>query len=310
MTVISDFISYLEVEQRCSSHTTEAYERDLRQFSEWLGVVNEEEFDAESVTTSDIRAWIGSLADNGLVATSLRRKAQSLRAFYKWGMRRGIFSTNPASDIILAKKRRKLPDFIKQEDLEAILSNDDDKLDVHARNPNLGDFETERTRFILEMLYSLGLRQAELLTLKDPDINFTSGEIKITGKRNKQRIMPLPEKLSVAIKNWQRLRDERYGTLESPKPLIAGPHGALSKQQLYRIVRTGLSDTSTGRKSPHTIRHSFATAMINNGADLDAVREMLGHVSLSTTQIYTHLSVRELLHNYRSGHPRAKKGDE
>lgn len=307
MNHVEEFLVYLTTEQRSSRHTAEAYERDLRQFSDWLAECEGKPIKAEEVTTADIREWIGFLAEEGLTATSLRRKTQSLRAFYKWGMRRGIFSKNPAADIILAKKRRKLPNFIKADELEELLSENSHDTTLSIDNSSFENFKRNRAHVIVELLYSLGLRQAELLLLTDADINLNSAEIKITGKRNKQRVLPLPSKLEQAITNWQRVRDSRYPELPHPKPLIAGPHGVISKYQLYKIVKDTLSETSAGRRSPHTLRHSFATAMINNGAELDSVREMMGHSSLSTTQIYTHLSFKELIDNYRAGHPRAEK---
>lgn len=293
MSIIEDFIIYLKIEQRKSPHTVEAYERDVRSFAAWLTDNSNKEFDASSVTPNDIRAWIGTEADRGFSATTLRRKTQSLRAFFRWGRQRGIFSSNPAADVTLAKKRKKLPDFIKIDDMESILEQD------------INDFTDRRRHIVMEILYSLGLRRAELLSLTDSDIDFHSQEIKVTGKRNKQRMLPLPDKLAQHIKAWQKERDSRYPELQEPRPLIAGPHGPISKNQLYRIVKEGLLPTSNRKKSPHTLRHSFATAMVNEGADLDAVREMLGHASLATTQIYTHLSFNELINNYRTGHPRA-----
>lgn len=295
MTLTEDFIRYLDVEQRCSRHTSEAYRRDLTQFAEWCCGIHSKDFSPETVTTNDIRAWIGTLADSGMSSTSLRRKLQSLRAFYRWGQRQKLFEKNPASDVVLTKKKKKLPDFVSPDDVESLLADGN------------CDFRSIRQHLILEMLYGLGLRQAELLSLTDADISHGSSEIRVTGKRNKQRVLPLPEKLAETIREWQTVRDEQYPELESPRPLIAGPHGALSKNQLYRIVHDSMKGVAASRKSPHTLRHSFATAMLNNGANLDSVRELLGHASLATTQIYTHLSINELLSNYHSGHPRARR---
>lgn len=294
--MIDEFLTYLRVEQRMSPNTVEAYGRDLRQFAAWLCTADKA-FDAQSVTVADIRAWIGSLADEGNSAPTLRRKAQSLRAFFRWGMRRRGFTANPAADITLAKKRRKLPNFIREDEMEEILAAEET------------GFTSRRTHLILSMLYSLGLREAELIGLTDADIDLHRGELRVTGKRDKQRVVPVPEELCREIADWQKTRDSRYRGLPMPRPLIAGPHGRVSKQTVYRAVRDGLTGATSGRKSPHTLRHTFATAMINNGADLDAVREMLGHSSIATTQIYTHLSFRELLDNYRLGHPRSHTPD-
>lgn len=290
---VSDFLDYLRVELRYSTHTVEAYGRDLRQFISWHTDNDPEAFEAANVTSSDIRHWIGLLSDQDLSATSLRRKLQSLRAYYKWGRQQRIFEANPAADVLLPKKRRKLPNFIKQEEIEDILSESGQ------------DFKSERSHIVLEILYGLGLRQAELLTLKDTDFNASAREIKVTGKRSKQRVIPVPSQLCDEIKRWQLIRDSRYPNLENPRYLISGPHGMMSRNQLYKIVQEALTATSSGRKSPHTLRHSFATSMINNGADLDVVREILGHSSLSSTQIYTHLSIKELMDNYHTSHPRA-----
>lgn len=284
------FLEYLRVEQRASRHTIEAYGRDLRQFGEWMGQDHDDGW--KSVTPADIRGWIGSLADEGLSSATLRRKAQSLRAFFHWARTRELLATNPATEVLLPKKRKHLPNFIKESEMENLLETP------------ANDFMAMRTRLALTVLYSLGLRQAELLSLTDNDISHTAGEIRVTGKRNKQRVIPMPDALSREIREWQSLRDEHYPDLPYPRPLISGPHGRISKGTLYAMVRAGLTGISTGRKSPHTLRHTFATAMVNHGADLDAVREMLGHESLGTTQIYTHLSVNELMADYRKSHPR------
>lgn len=297
--LIREFLSYLEAEQRASSNTVEAYGRDLRQFIEWFssGSLQNEDSILKSVSTADVRGWAGSLADSGMTAATLRRKIQSLRAFFRWGMRRGKLTSNPAIDLVLAKKRKHLPNFIKETEMEDLLDRNHD------------GFAEERIHIALTLLYSLGLRQAELLALTDNDIDFTALEIRVTGKRNKQRVLPIPGSLAEEIARWQDIRDTRYPDLPRPATVISGPHGRLSKSAFYSIIRDALAGVSAGRKSPHTLRHSFATAMVNNGADLDAVREMLGHESLSTTQIYTHLSFNELLADYRHAHPRSAHKD-
>lgn len=289
---IKQFLSYLEVEQRCSRHTVGAYGRDLRQFNAWC-----DSDDCSTVTPGEIRAWIGDLADGGMETATLRRKAQSLRAFFHWRQKTAGAPSNPAADIVLPKLRKHLPNFIKEEEMEALLDTSHDT------------FAQERAHITLAMLYSLGLRQDELLTLTDADVDYPGREVRVTGKRNKQRAVPLPDQLAEEIRHWQEVRDARYPQLERPAALIAGPHGHLSKTALYGVVRDALATVSAGRKSPHTLRHTFATSMINNGANLDAVREMLGHESLATTQIYTHLSFNELLSNYRHSHPRARKDE-
>lgn len=325
MEQIDAFLAYLESEQRASHNTTEAYGRDLRQFSVWLtsrpgacgksslskgedtaGNSDNEAADNKSLETvelNDVRDWIGELADSGMTAVTLRRKAQSLRAFFHWGMKRGIFHHNPAANLILAKRPRRLPDFVKESEMESLLDHQ------FPEGPE-EDPEAARSRMVLTLLYSLGLRQDELRRLTDADINTGLLQMRVRGKRDKERIVPVPPALMREISAWQSLRDCHYTGLPAPCPLIPGRDGAISKSTLYRIVREGLDSVSARRKSPHTLRHTFATAMINNGAYLDAVRELLGHASLQTTQIYTHVSFRELLANYRKGHPRMRHDKE
>lgn len=296
--LISEFSDYLRTELRGSELTAEAYTRDLLQFMSYCVRECGEDcgkenfaFDPKEVTPRDVRSWIGSLAEDGEAPSTLRRKLQSLRAFYAYGMKTGKFNANPAADITLPKKKRRLPNFIKDREVEEVLESHD------------GTFESERRHITVELLYTLGLRRAELLALTDSDIH--SDTIRVTGKRAKTRILPLPEKLAQEIARWQKIRDDRYPALPSPRHIISGPHGEVSASTLHKIVSEALSGTSAGRKSPHTLRHTFATTMINNGADLDAVREMLGHESLSTTQIYTHLSINELMAGYAKAHPRS-----
>lgn len=301
---ISEFTDYLRAELRGSELTAEAYGRDLLQFAAYCDKQSCErqnatdslfDFDPKRVTPRDVRSWIGSLAEKGKAPSTLRRKLQSLRAFYAYGMRTGKLNSNPAADIMLPKKKKKLPNFIKEQEVEEALDNSD------------GTFEAERRHITVELLYTLGLRRAEILALTDSDIH--SDTIRVTGKRNKTRILPLPEPLAQEIARWQRIRDDRYPTLPHPRPLIAGVHGPVSASTLHKIVSEALVSTSAAHKSPHTLRHTFATSMINHGADLDAVREMLGHESLATTQIYTHLSVNELMAGYAKAHPRSLHRD-
>ncbi len=289
------FENHLRYELNRSPHTVEAYLRDIRQFADWItGNRDITEFNPSDVTSSDIRAWLSTMAQNEANA-SIRRKTQSLRAYFHWLLRLGEIRINPAADVILAKLPKHLPTFIRDTEMDVIL------LALKSSE----DFKTQRARFILLILYSTGIRQDELRQLTDNDVDFSLREVKITGKRNKQRVIPLPAELLAEIKQWQEIRNRQYPDLPSPKPLISGPNGAISKTGLYNIVHDTLKMVSTDSKSPHALRHSFATAMLRNGASLDAVKEFLGHASLSTTQIYTHLSLSELKANYRNAHPRS-----
>lgn len=307
-----EFEKYLRLELNRSEHTVNAYMRDIRQFAAWLGSTrNENDSDTvphiESLTkpgavaANDVRDWLGSMASQGIGAASVRRKTQSLRALFRWAMRTGRLHSNPVDDVILAKLPKHLPNIVKVPELEQLLNFDPDN-----------DYSAARAHLVINMLYSLGLRQAELLALTDEDMRPAAYgyEMRIIGKGSKERILPVPPDLASEIQHMQTMRDKHYPDIPSPRHIIAGPHGALSKKTLYDTVRKALSGTSAARRSPHILRHSFATALLANGANLDAVRQLLGHASLSTTQIYTHLSPAELRQAYNSAHPRGDHKDK
>ncbi|MBD5303245.1 MAG: tyrosine-type recombinase/integrase [Bacteroides sp.] len=291
---MEEFEKYMRYELNRSPHTVEAYCRDIRQFMEWISASGPASvFDPGSVTTGDIRAWLTSIAHHESPLT-LRRKTQSLRAYFRFLLKRGAIKSNPAADVTLAKAPKHLPEFVKESEIEEIVEN---------YNPD--DFHSVRNHIVMLLLYSTGIRREELRTITDADIDFSLKEVKVLGKRSKQRNIPLPPELLEEIRHWQSVRDNRYPDLPTPRPLIAGPSGALSRSAIYGIVREALASSSAMRKSPHVLRHTFATAMLNNGASLDSVKEFLGHSSLSTTQIYTHLSFAELKKAYNSAHPRS-----
>lgn len=293
--MIEEFKKYLRLEVNRSPHTVNAYLRDINQFAAWLGSDFDTLVTPGAVASNDIRDWLGLIASQGVCPATLRRKAQSLRAMFRWAMREGKLNDNPAQDITLAKLPKHLPDIVKVPELEQLLDFDPGNNYISAR-----------THLVINMLYSLGLRQAELLALTDTDLHTTAKgyEIRVTGKGDKQRILPVPDSLVEEIQKVREMRDQRYPDHIPPRHIIAGPHGAVSQHIVYDIVHSALSGTSASRRSPHILRHSFATALLANGANLDAVRELLGHASLSTTQIYTHLSPSELLQAYNNAHPR------
>lgn len=294
--IIDNFYSYLRNELNRSKLTSEAYCRDLRQFAGWITGDNIRSFNPSDVTTQDIRSWLASASATGDNPVTLRRKTQSLRSFYRFLMLTGVCAYNPASDVILAKKPRRLPAFVKETEMEEILSQ-----------PAV-DFKGIRDHLILNLLYSCGIRQAELLALKDNDINFHSGEAVISGKGNKQRVIPFPAPLLQEISEWRVLRNSHYNIdPDGETYLFSTDKGNISKATVYNIVKRHLMGVAADRKSPHILRHTFATAMLNDGASLDTVKEMLGHSSMASTQLYTHVSFAQLKRNYDSSHPRVRK---
>ncbi len=303
--MIDAFLTYLRCELNLSAHTVLSYGTDLRQWYDFAASVGlagckntGDKPDDAAVTLNDLRLWVSFMASEGISARSIRRKIQSLRAFYKYLMRRHGLRSNPAAELSPAKMPKRLPTFIRPEQTEKILDDDYDA----------NDFTATRNHLILDMFYSTGMRCSELMDLLDADINLLRGELKVLGKRNKERIIPFGEEMRELITQYRELRTETIGT-DRPTYFFVRPDGSrLYRKLIYKIVHDSLDGRVTASKlSPHVLRHSFATDMLNNGADITAVQQLLGHQSLATTQIYTHLSYRELLNNYKLAHPRAQK---
>ena len=284
--MLTHYLEYLRLELSRSPHTLGAYRRDLTQLADFIAPVSLEE-----ASTTDVRRWLAALARDGESPRTLRRKTQAARSLFRWMQKRGLRHDNPAADIILAKPSKPLPTFVREEEMESLLDPD--------------GIIAERDRVILELLYGCGLRQSELLDLTDANTDTDSGRLTVTGKGRKTRVIPLAPQLCSLIGEWREVRDRMYERLDRPAPIIPGRDGgAMSKSGLYKIVRRLLSSTSTARRSPHTLRHTFATALINGGASIDSVRDLLGHSSIATTQIYTHLDFHRLRSDYTAAHPR------
>lgn len=295
--MVSEFLTYQRLERNRSPLTVEAYGRDLRLFAAWL----EEEYpgaDISSVGSAEVRRWLAAEAMKGNSPTTLRRKAQSLRSFYRWATDAGRVAADPMEEVKLAKIPKPLPVFIRHEDVEKALGM------PQSEDPML-DF---RNKLIIELLYTCGVRQAELTGLTDADIDFSRGEMRITGKGGKQRVVPMLPEVARLIHVWQKMRDGAAAGERTPRALLPGRNGGpLSRSRLYGIVREALLGAKSVRKSPHTLRHSFATSMLAGGADIVTVKEMLGHSSLSSTQIYTHLDFNQLQKDYAKAHPRGEE---
>lgn len=299
MQTLREFLRYLRLELYRSDHTVEAYSSDLRGFNDFLhnsGVPQDDAgfFVPDAVTTADIREWVAALSESGIGNTSLRRKIQSLRAFFKFLVKRGILSSSPAAAIPLPKKSRHLPEVASSSEVEKVISGEQSALKSLA----------------LELLFGCGLRRSELLSITDESVNPYSRELRILGKGNKERVIPLTDGILGRIQEWQRLRDEEYPDLPSPRKLMVTRSGGMSASTLYRIVHEAMEPTTASRKSPHTLRHSFATTLLNSGADINSVKELLGHSSLAATEIYTHVAFADLKKDYGKAHPRAKKGEK
>ncbi len=297
MKLVDDFLKYMRYELNLSACTVSAYRQDLKQLQQFLSP-DEEDFDPISVTTNDLRAWVVDLDTHGIKARSIRRKEQAARAFFRFLVKRGLVKANPAAELELAKFKKPLPSYVRVEVMDELLDSDVDET----------DFKAVRDRLIVMMLYETGIRRAELIGLKDVDVDVAKQELKVLGKRNKERVVPFGRELADAIEAYRRLRMETTG-LERPERFFVRENGdELYASLVYKVVHDRLAAAGSGRKlSPHVLRHTFASAMLNNGAELNSVKELLGHESLAATQVYTHITFSELKTNYKHAHPRALK---
>lgn len=312
------FLTYILTERKLSPLTVEAYRSDLDQWYEFAAAqAHPLEFAPLRATTADLRLWISSLSRNGMSHTSLRRKIQALRAFFKYLVANGKMEQNPALDIPMPKIPKRLPVYIAPEQTAEMLNREDTdaRLLNMAQPTGMIAFEALRDALILEIFYCCGLRCSELLTLTDGRVDSLRGELKVHGKRNKERIVPFGPDLCKMIEQYRHLRNSLFlGFTASSSPFFVRADGRpLYRKLIYNIVHRAMQQTpgvNARRMSPHVLRHSFATDMLNSGASLSGVQQLLGHQSLTATQIYTHISFRDLQQNYQQAHPRAQKSKE
>jgi len=296
--LINSFLEYTRCELNLSAHTVAAYSRDLSGWADFATNGKPEELRPLDVDLSDLRVWVAHLSRSGLTTRTIRRKVQALRAFYRYLIRRYGATSNPAADLRPGRVGKTLPVYIRPAETEAIMN------DTPA-DPD--DFIASRNHLILLMLYSTGMRTSELTGLLDADVDTARGELKVLGKRNKHRIIPFGQELSDMITHYRSLRDDLTGGPTTE--FFVRPTGEpLYRKLVYNVVHSAMAGrVHSARQSPHVLRHSFATDMLNNGADLTAVQQLLGHASLATTQIYTHVTLRDLKNNYQLAHPRANQ---
>lgn len=293
--MIEKFVQYLQYEKSYSPHTVLSYHTDLTEFCEFLGI-EENDFNPQSIDGNQIRMWVLSLSDKKKSPRSIARKISTLRSFWKFLNKKNYATTNPTLRIILPKADKPLPAFFKESEMDKILN--DEFLPE--------DFEKVRDHLIVKLLYATGIRRSELVNLKDTDIDFVRKEIRVIGKRNKERIEPLLDEVIVDIKTYMELRDKNVENRE-PYLFLLKNGKQIYADKVYLIVKAATEGSTTLKKrSPHVLRHTFATAVLNEGADINAVKELLGHSSLAATQVYTHTSFEELNKIYKKAHPRSK----
>ena len=292
--LVQSFFSYIEFEKRYSKHTLEAYKSDLEQFT--LFLTKNESSDAPFATHHDIRNWIVSMMEQKVTARSINRKISTLKSFYKFLMRKGEIKKSPLSKVQSPKTSKRLPVFVELPGIEKLLK------EVEFPEGYVG----LRDKMIIELFYSTGIRRNELIHLKETDVDSYNSQIKVLGKGNKERIIPIHPWLRSSIKNFV---DEKKRLLENnsePYLILSEKGNKMKPTEVYHIVNKYLNMVTTvDKKSPHVLRHSFATHLMNNGADINAVKELLGHTSLAATQVYTHNTIDKLKEIYRQAHPKA-----
>lgn len=289
------FLQYLQTEKRYSPHTIRSYNNDLDQFYLFLKENDIPETPGE-LTSHHIREWIVSLMEKEMSAVTIHRKISCLRVFLHYLRKEGTIKSDPLEKVVLPKRKKRLPSFVREEALDKLLDDSDFG----------GDFSGIRNRTIIEMLYLTGMRRAELIGLRLADVDLVESAVKVTGKRNKQRIIPLTTTFTERAGEYLNARNSFDREVENDWFFITDKGNKLYDKFVYNIVTKYLSMVSTiEKKSPHILRHTFATHMLNRGADLNVIKEFLGHANLSATQIYTHNTFEKLKKIYKQAHPRA-----
>lgn len=295
------YIDYLQYEKRYSTHTVLAYHSDLDDFSGFLSM----QYNISDLLQADhtlIRSWLISLIDCKISTRSVNRKLSSIKSFYRYCQRQGMLSSNPMLKVVAPRTSKQLPVFLSRNNLENLLQT------VAFKD----SYEGTRDKMILTLFYATGIRRAELVQINISDLDLNSGTLKVTGKRNKERIVPLGEQLIIQLKEYlveldHFLSENKTRTEDNCTSLFVTSRGLPAYPKLiYNIVHKNLSEVASNNKlSPHVLRHTFATHMLDDGADLNAIKEILGHSSLAATQVYTHNTIEKLKTIYKQAHPRA-----
>ncbi len=284
--MVGSFLKYLEFEKRYSSHTITAYHSDLLRFQTFL---SSSPTSIEKADHNQVRGWVIEMMEDGLASKSVNRKISSIRAYYKFLLKREAIKQDPTSRITALKSPKKLPSFVKEDEVQDLLNNVE-------LDPEYG----QRDRLLLELLYGTGIRLSELINLKWHDIKLNEGVMKVLGKRNKERILPLPQELITQLDDFSQSGNDHGYVIKTNKGEKLYP------MFVYRMVNKYLTlYTSSDKKNPHVLRHSFATHLLNKGADLNAVKDLLGHSSLAATQVYTHNTIEKLKRVFKQAHPKA-----
>ena len=292
--MINEFLNYLKFERNRSDLTIRNYGEDLRAFKEFYGNLDSR-LSWKSVDSDVIRDWMESMMDKGNNATSINRRLSALRSFYRFALARKLVDKDPVHGVTGPKKGRPLPQFLKENEMDRLL-------DAESWTES---FEDVRDRTVIMTFYETGIRLSELIGLDDSVVDFSNRQLKVMGKRNKQRVIPFGEELLATLRDYMKCRDKEADR-QSEALFVTAKGQRMTSSQVREAVRKNLSKVCTLKKrTPHVLRHTFATAMLNNKAGIESVKKLLGHESLSTTEIYTHTTFEQLKREYYSAHPRA-----
>jgi integrase/recombinase XerC len=290
-TFVISFIEYLQFEKRYSKHTIISYQNDLDQFFQFL-LSQYETADIKQITPSMVRTWLAELKGDEMTAKSINRKISTLKSFFKYQLRQGLVATSPMTTITSPKISKRLPSFVEEKHLDTLFN--------HVEFAD--DWVGSTKKMVMQLLYNTGMRLSELINLKESQIDYSYKQIKVLGKGNKERIIPVNEELLNSLKLYANSKPE--GSAENI--FVSKKGKQLQPRYVYGFVRENLAlVTTVKKKSPHVLRHSFATHLMNNGAELNAVKELLGHSSLAATQIYTHNTIEKLKEVFAKAHPKA-----
>ena len=294
--IVEDFLRYMLAEREASPRTVKTYQDALSDYVAYLKTVDND-MNLEDADSDIIRSWVENMMDRGHKATYTCKKLSAVKSLYRYALRQGIMKKDPAHSVSGPKKEKVLPTFLKEAEADKLF----DQLEW-----DMDDIRDVRARTLLLLLYSTGIRRAEVVALRDRDVNLLTHEMKVTGKRRKQRIVPLGGEISAELLRYTKLRDEEIPATDATEALFRNDKGKqMTGDNVYAIVHKYLSRVTTQKmRSPHVLRHSFATAMLNHEAKLGGVQKLLGHESLDTTQIYTHVTFEELKRSYSKAHPR------
>ncbi len=294
--MIESFLNYIKFEKRYSDLTVEAYRSDISDFSVFL----KEEFQTEDILqmkTYEIRSWFVRLNESGLSERSINRKLASLRSFCKFLMQRGLIEENPISAIKSLKTQKTLPNFIPEENIVGVIKS--------LPTPQVSDFSSHRNHVMLELLYVTGMRRAELIGLKESDFRPKESIIKVLGKRNKERLIPLPKNFVKIISEYLSEKRKHFDFVQDDYLIVTDKGQKLYPMFVHRTINQLLDELNINKKSPHVLRHTAATHLLNNGAEINAVKDLLGHASLAATQVYTHNTLDKLKAAFDQAHPKA-----